>query len=620
MSLSDGSLVVVLPGSRVTLRDYRTASTARELFDILIGRVKVKINHYGGRPNPYRINSPTASIAVRGTEFAVSVAVAGDTQVVVYEGLVEVSSISNPRQRILVQPGRGVLVRPNQEIRLITPIAGREIAERGEERHEGTDQAKSSAPGSNPGRDDDNSPRNTAGTYQRYIANLVEAGQTPFLMRFHAFADSHLDSLENPAYASEFNLAEGRLFVLPSFSGSGSLEANSADFAGNTRNPIDYSMSPQISFFSPLPAGRRMVVGGSMAASRSGRQAFSLDDLTGLTGPPFAPGSMGLRTLSSSATTSFLTGSLVAARRFGSTGRTSLGVGLDQVTGRGSLFSLLAQADSLGATSKDLTQSRSTIGQTQFKIGLTHEFATGHKLGAFYRYGLLSASDGDRLRALNDASLPLDTTNTGGHSSEFGLRLRGPLTRRLFYGADASLVNIRLEDSLKRTSSVDAHQQNAIVRGSIGAGIGFALNPRIMLSFDLAGGIARSRLHRTEDSTGSVLESLRQNHRFVSAHAALQADVWRRMFVSGSLLGIHRRFDSNLSLFPDRFGRTLTGDGLPVPGGLASDRATSYYSEFGVGWRFNSRFLAQYVISTDYGLSKPSHTLLLRYTFHPKEK
>lgn len=141
-----------------------------------------------------------------------------------------------------------------------------------------------------------------------------------------------------------------------------------------------------------------------------------------------------------------------------------------------------------------------------------------------------------------------------------------------------------------------------------------------MLSLDLAAGIARSTLHRTEDSTGSLLGNLRQNNRFVSAHAAIQADVWRQMFVSGSLLGIRRRFDTNLSLFPDRFGRALTSDGLFVPGGLTSDRTMSYYSEFGVGWRFNSKFLAQYVISTDYGISTPSHTLLLRYTFHPKAK
>ena len=73
-------------------------NTLRELLEVLLGRVRVRINHFGGKPNPYRINSPTASIAVRGTEFSVAVNGAGDTEVLVYEGLVEVTSLSNPQQ------------------------------------------------------------------------------------------------------------------------------------------------------------------------------------------------------------------------------------------------------------------------------------------------------------------------------------------------------------------------------------------------------------------------------------------------------------------------------------------------------------------------------------------
>ena len=54
-----------------------------------------------------------------------------------------------------------------------------------------------------------NSPRATAGTYERYIAGLAEIGQTPFLLRFNAFPEAHLDSLENPAYASGFPRPRG---------------------------------------------------------------------------------------------------------------------------------------------------------------------------------------------------------------------------------------------------------------------------------------------------------------------------------------------------------------------------------------------------------------------------
>ena len=615
ISFSDGSLVLVLPGSRVTLKDYRSASTTRELFDILLGRVRVKINHYGGRPNPYRINSPTASIAVRGTEFTVSVAAPGDTQVIVYEGLVEVTNLSKPGQRLLVQPGKSVIVRPNQDMRLFTPIPGRDIAERGEERNAGNrEQARNG--GSSVARDNDESLRNTAGTYQRYISSLVEAGQTPFLMRFHAFADSHLDSLENPAYASEFKAAEGRMLVLPSFSGSTSLAATEAEFGSSSPAPVDYSISPQLSFFSPLPAGR-IVVGGSVAASRSGHQTFAINTVA----PPLSGNaSADLTTFTSSSATTFVTGSLVAARRFGRDGRTSFGIGIDRVIGRDSLLSLLTDNEANGIASTERVQSRSTIGQTHFKLGLTHEFRTGQTLGAFYRYGVLSASDGERSRTLNDIQQPLSVADTGGHSSEVGVRLRGLLTRRLFYGVEATWAGVRLDDALQRIVSVNAHQRNEISRGAIGAGIGFAIRPRVVLAFDLAGGFARSRLLRTEDVTGNLLEDQRQRNRFVSAHAALQADVWRQLFVSGSILRISRRADSNQTLFMDRFGRVLTSNGITIAGGPLSDQTGNSYSEFGVGWRFNSKFLAQYVISTDYGLSTPSHTLLLRYTFHPKAK
>src|SRR5215472_8230906 len=61
IDLSDGSLVVVQPESVIVLKDYRQAESLRELFEIVVGVVRVKINHFAGRPNPYRMNTPTAS-------------------------------------------------------------------------------------------------------------------------------------------------------------------------------------------------------------------------------------------------------------------------------------------------------------------------------------------------------------------------------------------------------------------------------------------------------------------------------------------------------------------------------------------------------------------------------
>ncbi len=119
IDLSDGSMVVVEPQSVVVLKDFRQAESLRELFEITLGKVRVKINHFGGRPNPYRMNSPTASIAVRGTEFSIEVSPTGDTQVIVYEGAVQVTSLSDPSQSVLVEAGRGVLVQAGRDFHML---------------------------------------------------------------------------------------------------------------------------------------------------------------------------------------------------------------------------------------------------------------------------------------------------------------------------------------------------------------------------------------------------------------------------------------------------------------------------------------------------------------------
>src|ERR1035437_4078912 len=129
IDLSDGSMGVVEPQSVIVLKNFRDADSLRELFEILAGKVRVKINHFGGRPNPYRMNSPTASIAVRGTEFSIEVSPSGDTQVVVYEGVVQVTSLSDPSQTILLEAGRGVLVQPGQDLHLLG-VAANQVASR----------------------------------------------------------------------------------------------------------------------------------------------------------------------------------------------------------------------------------------------------------------------------------------------------------------------------------------------------------------------------------------------------------------------------------------------------------------------------------------------------------
>src|SRR6202049_2242294 len=193
IELTDGSLIVVQPESMIVIKDFRAAVSLRELFEIMLGSVRVKINHFAGRPNPYRINSPTASIAVRGTDFSITVDSRGETQVMVYEGVVEVTSLMDPAQSVVIEAGRGVLLVPGQGFQLFNTLFGREIAEQDRGNHRNDRGFSASSADSHIGQMDPDSPRNIASLYEQYIAGLSEIGQAPFLLRYNAFPEAHLD-------------------------------------------------------------------------------------------------------------------------------------------------------------------------------------------------------------------------------------------------------------------------------------------------------------------------------------------------------------------------------------------------------------------------------------------
>jgi hypothetical protein len=594
IELTDGSLITVLPGSRVVFGDYRFASSLRQLFEITVGRVRVKINHYSGKPNPYRVNSPTASIAVRGTDFSVAVTAGGETQVVVYEGLVEVTSLSNTRRHALVEPGRGVIVRPNEDIRFFMPNRSNEIGER--DKKQNNQQGKQSSSG-NGGQDTE---RAATGNYERYLDSFVQPGEAPQLARFSAFADSHLDSLENPAYATEFTAAEGRVFLLPSFSGTARRNRKLLALGSGSLRPIDYGLLLQTSFFTPLP-NSRLVMGGSFTTDRSGLQSSTLEESIDLNGPLFPPGATGSRAAASSTNTASVAGSLLVARWFGSAERTSLGLGLDHTAGRGSLLDLTTETDSAGLTARWRLDAHSSIERTRISLGFAHEFAAGQKLGIFYRYGLASSDDRDRNNTLNGAPLALESTRAASRPSELGLRLRGPIMKRLFYAVEGTLLAGNLDEWKRRAGAADQIDREQFKRATFSFGLGYALRPRTVFSFDLADAFSLANGLQRETAAGIPLDSERKRIKSLSAHGAVQTDVWRQLYVNTSILALVQERETR----------------LPLPANsLTRASLTGYHSDFGIGWRFTPNFLAQYVFSTDYERPPPGYSLLLRYTFN----
>src|SRR5438045_4814836 len=112
------------------------------------------------------------------------------------------------------------------------------------------------------------------------------------------------------------------------------------------------------------------------------------------------------------------------------------------------------------------------FSQTRMTVGFAHDFSGRHRFGAFFRYGLIEANDTENLQTLFQRPLDLNSTRSSGHSSEFGMRLRGLLTSKLYYGIAASWFGLSLTDGLQRSFAVDSHQRNRLQRETLAVGLG----------------------------------------------------------------------------------------------------------------------------------------------------
>ena len=119
--VSDGSTFEVYPNSNLVFR--KNAWNVKDMIDLLVGRIRVHIEHLGNVPNPNRILTPTAVISVRGTTFDVTVDENDETTMVeVEDGLVEVRHALLPSDSPkMLGPGDSIKVYKSQ------PIAGGRI-------------------------------------------------------------------------------------------------------------------------------------------------------------------------------------------------------------------------------------------------------------------------------------------------------------------------------------------------------------------------------------------------------------------------------------------------------------------------------------------------------------
>jgi hypothetical protein len=596
ISLTDGSQITVLPNSRITLKNYRAASSVRELLEITIGRVRVKIHRLGGKPNPYLLNSPAASIAVRGTEFIVDVQQSGETLVAVYEGLVEVISLANSSNKRLVTPGRSVIVRPGGEISLAVPGPGSGSKGRTSPASKSLDPVQG-----------------LAAAYQRSVDGLAQNSLVMHPSLYAAFPDSHLDSLDNPAYAAEFKQAQGRLLLLPSISETDRLTV----FNGigiqvpgfpETGEPhrFDYTLTPQFTFFTPAP-NSRITFGASISAVRTSLHALTLyqapeDVFAKLTGNR-------IDTDGGAASMTAINSALIAARRFGDNGRTSLGVELEYLSGDGSFLNIyrINEAQVSGGSG---IESKTQLARTRLTLGFAREFEGGRKLGLYFRHGLTSLDQQNKLRARGNNELtPFDMTIVSTHGSEVGMRWRSPLTRRLFYGVETSYLYERIDSRREFVNQPALSDRDHARRLRFGGGIGYAFRPNTIFIFDLAGGFYHTS-KPTFLSPTSTVRFQKERSNFLSAHAATQTDIWKRMFASASFLTVRRTNAFELEGPPPVL---FNGQDYLRPPYRQS--YTDLFSNVGIGWKFKPNLIVQYLFSTDHSRRAPSHSLLFRFTF-----
>lgn len=103
LRLSDGSEVLLREHTRLQLE--QPSLTNPSYFQLLLGRIRALINKRTGGGIPFELGTPSAVIAVRGTEFEVEVDRRTVTEVDVVDGMVEVSGRNAAEGSVLVEPG-----------------------------------------------------------------------------------------------------------------------------------------------------------------------------------------------------------------------------------------------------------------------------------------------------------------------------------------------------------------------------------------------------------------------------------------------------------------------------------------------------------------------------------
>lgn len=107
LQLVDGSQVFIRAHTRLMLEQPTPSEGG--YFQLLLGRIRATINKRTGGAPPFELGTPSAVIAVRGTQFEVAVNPRQETDVDVFEGVVEVTG-RHSNTSVLVHAGSATRV------------------------------------------------------------------------------------------------------------------------------------------------------------------------------------------------------------------------------------------------------------------------------------------------------------------------------------------------------------------------------------------------------------------------------------------------------------------------------------------------------------------------------
>ena len=113
--VADGSTFEVFPNSKVYFRANR--GNWDDLLELILGKIKVQIEHLGGVPNGNKVHTPTAVISVRGTTFDVEYDPDKEyTTVTDEDGSVEVARATRLNEKKILHANESIVVYKNEPL------------------------------------------------------------------------------------------------------------------------------------------------------------------------------------------------------------------------------------------------------------------------------------------------------------------------------------------------------------------------------------------------------------------------------------------------------------------------------------------------------------------------